>query len=71
MFSLVKNIFNFQLPASVGQLKNLYSINLSKNKRLKTLPDELVKCSHIWEVTKQYVFKKYNLFKAFEIQYEI
>ncbi|KAL5013850.1 hypothetical protein ScPMuIL_008120, partial [Solemya velum] len=39
-----------EIPKEIGQLTNLTSLNISYNKLLTTLPDELGRCSRIWEL---------------------
>ena len=43
----------FQLPREIGQLVSLQSLDVSHNKQLTTLPDELGRCSRLWEVGSQ------------------
>ncbi|KAK6177348.1 hypothetical protein SNE40_015467 [Patella caerulea] len=39
-----------ELPREIGQLISLQSFDFSHNKTLTTLPDELGKCSRLWEM---------------------
>ncbi|KAK3610610.1 hypothetical protein CHS0354_009068 [Potamilus streckersoni] len=39
-----------ELPREIGQLTYLSSLDISHNKQLTTLPDELGKCSKLWEL---------------------
>ncbi|XP_076111293.1 leucine-rich repeat serine/threonine-protein kinase 2-like isoform X1 [Mytilus galloprovincialis] len=38
-----------ELPKEIGQLSSLTSLDISFNKSLKTLPDEMGRCSRMWE----------------------
>ena len=39
-----------QLPKEIGNLVSLQSLDVSHNKQLSTLPDELGRCTRLWEV---------------------
>jgi hypothetical protein len=40
-----------QLPREIGYLVSLQSLDVSHNKQLTTLPDELGRCTRLWEVS--------------------
>ena len=43
-------LFDLQLPAELGLLSVLASLDVSHNKRLSSLPDEMGRLSGLWEV---------------------
>ena len=50
----------FQLPREIGNLVSLQSLDVSHNKQLTTLPDELGRCTRLWEVSVCVCVLAYN-----------